>query len=260
MWVLGGPPLWKYREACGIFYARSIHVNNIRMSVLLVAGIVFLFSSCASRPVPRKFQAEHAVPGLSEDEAAITEAAENLLGRKPDSTVVINGKTFTLDCIGTVRAVFYSQGLDLARDFPAYSGNGVKRLYETLKAQNLLHKNTPRPGDLIFWNNTYDANDDGNLTNDPLTHAAVVLKVEDDGTIHYVHSHVRRGIITEVMNLRRPREYRDEAGKVINNALALGSGISRADNPPHWLSGDLWNSFGRVLTKKDYFAPDSRKL
>ena len=227
---------------------------------LLAAGMIFLFISCAARPVPRKFDNRQPAPAKSvsraEGEEAIAEAAENLLGKMPGSTVVVNGKTFTLDCIGTVRAIFYAMRLDVARDFPLYSQNGVKRLYETLKAQNLLHKNSPRPGDVVFWDNTYDANGDGNLTNDPLTHAAVVLKVEEDGTIHYVHSHVRRGVIVEVMNLRRPRDYRDAAGKIINNALALGSGISRADNPPRWLSGDLWNIFGSVLAKKNYFIAE----
>ena len=38
------------------------------------------------------------------------------------------------------------------------------------------HRKVPRPGDLAFFDDTYDANHDGR-TNDPLTHVAVVLSV-----------------------------------------------------------------------------------
>jgi hypothetical protein len=238
---------------------------------ILVAGLCILAQACASRPVPQKFQAPReaergtGVPeggktvSASENEKRIRAAVEKLLGRKADSAVVINGKNFTLDCTGTVRAVFYSLQLDVARDFPQFSGNGVKRLYETLRRQNLLHREVyPQPGDIIFWDNTYDMNNDGNRNNDPLTHAGIVVGVEEDGTIHYVHSHVRQGIVIEVMNLRSPRDYYNSAGKIINTALALGSGISRPKNPEHWLSGDLWNSFGSVFANEDYFLIDKR--
>jgi hypothetical protein len=248
---------------------RSVQpLRKIRRFTILLAGLCFFLASCASRPLPRKFQdagqstsfsQNKQAVSLSEDQERLRAAAEKLLGQPPESVVVVNGRNFTLDCIGTVQAVFFSLHMDVARDFPRYSGNGVKRLYETLKQQNLLHKDSyPRTGDVIFWDNTYDANDDGDLTNDPLTHAGVVLTVEEDGTIHYVHSHVLRGVIIEVMNLLRPGDYYDEAGKNINSALAMGSGISRPKNPTHWLSGDLWKSFGGVLGKKDYFFVDPR--
>jgi hypothetical protein len=242
-------------------------LRKIGWFTIVSAGICLLSVSCASRPVPQKFlsprqdipvRGGHRV-SLSDDEKNLRAAAENILGKAPESAVVVNGKTFTLDCIGAVQAVFFGVRLDVAKDFPRYSGNGVKRLYQTLKDRNLLHQNTyPRTGDVIFWDNTYDANGDGNLTNDPLTHAGVVLEVEEDGTIHYLHSHYRRGVIIEVMNLLRPADYYDTAGKKINSALAMGSGITRPKNPDRWLSGDLWKSFGTILDTKDYFFVDLR--
>jgi hypothetical protein len=42
------------------------------------------------------------------------------------------------------------------------------------------------------------------------------------------------------------------------DALALGSGISKAKNSPHWLSGDLWNCFGDVLREKSYYVVANR--
>jgi hypothetical protein len=167
----------------------------------------------------------------------------------------VNGRTFVLDCIGTVSALFYGMNIDVQADFPRYSGNGVRRLYMSLAALHALHGDLyPRPGDIIFWNNTWDANGNGDLTDDPMTHAAVVLSVDDDGTIHYVHEHVTKGVVVEVMNLVHPRDYYDPQGRIINNAIALNSGISRKNNPPHWTSGDLWDSFGDILRVRGHFA------
>jgi hypothetical protein len=192
---------------------------------------------------------------LSREEAAVLASAETLIGRAPESRVTVNGRTFVLDCIGTVSAIFYGVNIDIQKDFPRYSGNGVSRLYQSLQARGVLHTDrTPRPGDVIFWDNTWDSNGNGIMGDDPRTHAGVVVGVDDDGTIRYVHEHVRRGVVVEVMNLRHPGDYYDSRGKVINNAIALGSGISRKDNPAHWVAGDLWNSFGDVLRIRRQFA------
>ncbi|GEM_PF-854708 len=197
--------------------------------------------------------ARGAAPGP--DERAVVSSAEALLGRPPEDRVRVNGRVFTLDCIGTVGAIYYRLSLDVTKDFPFLPGNGVGRLHESLRRREAIHFDAyPRPGDIIFWDNTWDADGDGDRTNDPLTHAGVVLEVDPDGTIRYVHAHHRRGVVVEVMNLLEPAKNRDRKGKTINSPLALGSGVSRRDNPRHWLSGDLWNSFGDILREKEYYA------
>jgi hypothetical protein len=191
---------------------------------------------------------------LSADEKAVLASANTLLGQPPDARVNVNGRAFTLDCIGTVSAIYYGVNVDLQRDFSRYDGNGVNRLYQSLKALKGLHRDQyPRPGDVIFWDNTWDANGDGNHANDPRTHAGVVIAVDDDGTIHYEHEHIRKGVIVETMNLLHPDDYYDSRGRIINNALAMNSGISRKDNPAHWTSGSLFNAFGDVLRNKRYY-------
>jgi hypothetical protein len=191
---------------------------------------------------------------LSEDEAAVLVSASELLGYPPNAKVVINGRTFILDCIGTVSAIYFKLGIDVQKDFGKYEGNGVARLYLSLAARGALHQDKlPRPGDVIVWDNTWDANGDGDLGDDPYTHAGIVVSVAEDGTVRYVHEHVRRGVIVEAMNLFQPGAYYGGDGSIINNALALGSGISRADNPPHWTSGDLFEAFGDVLREKAHF-------
>ena len=191
---------------------------------------------------------------LSEDQLLVLDPAFGLLGKPPDCPVTINGKHFKLDCIGTISAIFYEVGIDVTKDFNRYTGNGVGRLYKSLNDKGALHKDRfPKPADVIFWNNTWDANNDGNYDNDPTTHAAMVLFVEDDGTIHYVHEHVRKGVIVERMNLYLPEMYKTDFGKILNNAMALGSYFGNPNNPEHWLSGDLWYEFGGVLKVKDHY-------
>jgi len=242
----------------------------------IVVSVAVALAGCSSAPAVKKQTPRNAAPEkprdeepgryrsadalvrpLSQEEKDVIASAKLLVGQPPEAKVLVNGRTFVLDCIGTVAAVYYRLGIDVTKDFGKYNGNGVGRFYQSLKARNALHRDViPRPGDAIIWDNTWDANGDGNLTNDPRTHAAVVVAVEEDGTIHYVHEHVRRGVIVEVMNLKRPRDYQDEKGKMINSPLALVSGTGRG-RPEHWLAGDLLDAFGDVLREKTYFRVSS---
>jgi hypothetical protein len=191
----------------------------------------------------------------TQEEKEVIASAKTLIGQPPESQVKVKDRTFVLDCIGTVSAIFYGMNIDVQRDFARYSGNGVSRLYQSLKVLKVLHRDVyPRPGDVIFWDNTWDANGDGILTDDPRTHAGIVLAVDPDGTIHYVHEHVIKGVTVEVMNLRHPRDYYNPQGRVINNALAMNSGISRRNNPEHWVAGDLFDSFGDILRARRHFS------
>jgi len=253
------------------------HSRGIRAALLLLAGISLIsLAGCASMmralsdqtrlddpygppDPPRAESAPYRTPEavsapLSPAEKAVIASADTLIGMAPESRVVVNGRTFVLDCIGTVSAIFYGMDIDVQKDFRRYRGDGVSRLYQSLAVRDALHRDRlPRPGDVVFWDNTWDANGDGRLDDDPLTHAGVVMSVDPDGTIRYVHEHIIKGVTVESMNLRRPRDYYDPLGRIINNAMAMNSGISRRNNPPHWTSGDLWNSFGDVLRVRKYF-------
>jgi hypothetical protein len=187
------------------------------------------------------------------DELAVIASAKTLVGQPPDAHVVVNGKPFILDCIGTVRAIYYKLYIDVAKDFDRFPGNGVNRLYMSLREKKVLHGDKrPRPGDVVIWDNTYDANQDGDRTDDLRTHAGVVLAVDDDGTIYYAHEHLRKGVIIEVMNLEQPTMSKSASGKLINSPLAMAAapGQPRAERS---LSGDLFKRFGDVLRLKDYF-------
>jgi hypothetical protein len=176
----------------------------------------------------------------------LLDVASLLEGKKTYSKEIVGGKEFTLDCIGTVSAIFYGIGIDITTDFNKYNGNGVSRLYNSLKDKNCVYKNRmPKVGDVIFWDNTWDKNGDGKPGNDELTHAGIVVKAEPDGNISYIHANYVFGIVVENMNLNDPATYKDESGKIINSILGLGASPSK--HQPHWLSGDLFREYGIVL-------------
>jgi surface antigen len=192
---------------------------------------------------------------LSELQARVLVASHNLLGTKPNANVTIRGRTYVCDCIGTVAAIFYDAGIDIWTDLGAGPGwaGGVDTLYEILEARDTLHRNLlPAVGDVVFWDDTYDSNGDGTIGNDPKTHVGIVVKVEKDGTIHYLHENYYTGIVVERMNLFRPEVHRDPVtGKLLNSPMYDGSYAGNPNNPENWLAGDLWNKFGGVLRLVD---------
>ncbi len=241
-------------------------------AVLSTALFAFLLSACASGPAagdasgPAKeassvgteatIEAEVArlSGGAENPEAArmaafrekIVTVANGVIGVKyGQKGVTVAGKTFTMDCIGTVSALYWGAGVDITADFGKYDGNGVSQLYQSLRDRKALREGkAPEVGDVVFWDNTWDRNEDGVFGNDPLTHAGVVVKVDPDGTAHYVHANVFKGVTIEFMNLDDPSTNRNADGKVINSGLYMGSYQGNPKNPPRWTSGDLWKVYG----------------
>ena len=149
-----------------------------------------------------------------------------------------------MDCTGAVLAIYYYAGIDLTRDFNKYKGNGVTRLYRSLESEDLLYETQlPVTGDIIFWDNTYDRNEDGQW-NDSLTHVGMVMNTSRDGTIEYVHLNYRKGIIIEHMNLRKSDVHQQlEKGhiRIVNSPMRMKQ--AGKDHPQNWLAGQLYKTF-----------------
>jgi hypothetical protein len=220
--------------------------TGLRLALVPILALVMLLSSCASaprrspdQPPPARATEDPAVVSLR---AALVEGARSVVGKKE---LVVRGRRFTMDCTGVVLAVYWYAGIDLARDFGRYSGNGVTRIFRSLEREGLLY-DTSRPlvGDIVFWDNTYDSDDDGQW-DDSLTHVGMVTDVSRDGTIAYVHHNVRAGIVIEYMNLRHPdAENRTVWGRVriLNSPLRLAE--RGRPHPPRWLAGQLYRILG----------------
>jgi len=181
-----------------------------------------------------------AESGLSPIQVAVIAAAREVL--ETQSTVV-GDTTYSYDCTGTILTVYARAGIFLADLFPSYSGNGVQRLHAIAVDYGLIQSYLlPEPGDLIFWDNTYDRNGDGEW-NDELTHAGLVLSVAKDGTVEYLHHNYRRGIVTASMNLLDPDAYKVD-GEEKNSPMRMAS--QRATRPDEWLSSHLFRDFASM--------------
>ena len=110
-----------------------------------------------------------------------------------------------MDCSGVIRAIYFKAGIDLAQDFNKHNGGGTQRIHETLRYKGLIYKPAiPVPGDILFWDNTYDANHNGR-SDDMLSHIGMVVSSDKkSGNITYVHHHEKKGIVFEKMNLLHP--------------------------------------------------------
>jgi hypothetical protein len=223
-------------------------IGKLRLSWLLPGVVMFhVLSSCATfdaqprqRPAARPHLSSSAEVARVQEKLA--EGGRYVLGR---NELVIRGRRFNMDCTGTVLAIYYYAGIDLSRDFDRYSGGGVMRLYQSLDTQGLVYETrTPVTGDIIFWDNTYDRNGDGQW-NDPLTHVGMVMAGSGDGTIEYVHLNYRRGIIIEYMNLNNPNVHESlEQGavKIVNSPIRMKQ--AGKPHPERWLSSQLYRGFG----------------
>ena len=89
------------------------------------------------------------------------------------------------DCTGLVRAVYEDSGVELM-GAGVRGDNGVTALYRLAFERSALHTQSPAPGDLVFFRETYDRNRDGQH-NDGLTHVGVVENVDGGGTVTFVH-------------------------------------------------------------------------
>jgi len=155
----------------------------------------------------------------------------------------LDGRRLPTDCSGYVRALYARAGVDLFSE-GRRADNGVRAIVRWVEIHGVLHRQkVPDPGDLVFFDNSYDRNGDGRL-NDPLTHVGLVEEVLADGTALIVHA-TNHGIVREPMNLLRPHQTAGEDGRTINAPLRRKG---RSDSPytPHLMS-ELFAGFGRVL-------------
>jgi len=163
------------------------------------------------------------------------------------SVIELNGQRIAYDCAGVARAIYLAHGIDLYEGRRADSeASGVRTIYAHLSANGLIHRG-PRasPGDLVFFDNTWDANSDG-LINDALTHVGVVERTEPDGTVVFI-SRVARSIERHRMNLTEPGVHRTVGGRILNDYLRRKHPLDGRD--PGRLTSDLFAAFGTRLAE-----------
>ena len=174
---------------------------------------------------------------------AIVQSAKRLVGAK---TVHSKGRRIAYDCAGVTRAIFLEHGIDLYDStIQDRTANGVRLIYAHLRQHGSLHQGPAvHPGDLVFFDNTWDFNGDG-ILNDPLTHVGVVERVEADGTVVFI-SRVADAIERYHMNLALPHVHKTAEGRVLNDYIRRKQPTD-PDNMGH-LTGELFTFYGTRLS------------
>ena len=231
------------------FIERLEHVLILRVQTRVIASllaliVLLLLSSCKTAPdiidtdpPPLKIANSQK---LSKTQQLLVEKAHQIIGVEE---LFVNNRSFSMDCSGTVMAIYWYAGIDLAEAFPSYTGGGTERIYKYLRDKDLLYKTElPKPGDIIFWDNTFDKNDNGK-PDDYLTHMGMVVSIDNKGNIDYIHENYRKGIILAKMNLYKPDDYYEiiDGEKIIlNDPMRMRGSPDSKD----WLSSQLYTDFG----------------
>jgi hypothetical protein len=169
---------------------------------------------------------------------AIVRTAAKLVGTK---TIKSNGRRIAYDCAGVTRAVFLAHGIDLYDGEPGDSdANGVRIIHAHIQQQGTFHRGpVARPGDLVFFHNTWDYNGDGKV-NDPLTHVGIVERQEPNGTVIFI-SRVADAIERYHLNLSLPHVHKSVDGRILNDYLRRRDVSDQADT--NYLTGELFAQF-----------------
>lgn len=179
-------------------------------------------------------------PGTAKQQA-IGRTAARLVGAR---TIQTGDRLISYDCAGVTRAVYLSHGYDLYEGTVGIgAANGVRLIYEHVRQYGRIHRGPAvRPGDLVFFDNTWDFNEDGKL-NDPLTHVGIVEEVERDGTVVFI-SRVSNAIARYRMNLHAPNAFRDADGRILNDYLRRKKPAD--PQATGYLTGQLFTGFGTL--------------
>ncbi len=141
------------------------------------------------------------------------------------------------DCTGLVRLAYESAGIRLMDGAGVRGDNGVTAIYRKARSRGALHRGRPKPGDLVFFRETYDRNRDGRR-NDGLTHVGVVERVEASGQVTIIHRG-GKGVARTRMDLRHPKLHRARrGGAVVNDYLRQASRKHRA-----YVTGELFAGY-----------------
>jgi len=160
-----------------------------------------------------------------------------------------------IDCSTFVRSAYRAAGIDLYSE-ASPRDNGVQAIRRYVRRHGRLHRRRqPAPGDLVFFDNSYDRNRN-RLLDDRLTHLGIVEEVLADGTTLVLHS-TNHGVVREPMNLRRQHTRTDRGGEPINAVLRRRTSHD-APGTPHFMS-ELFAGFGTVFGAEHLAQPVARR-
>jgi probable lipoprotein NlpC len=210
-------------------------VMGVRQPTAL-ALLALLGPACASVQAPGS-------PGEDLPSRLVSRAEADLGQSGP---FVVGDERFLADCSGYVASVYEAEGIPLRRlevQAAPRETSGVAAAYQAVLAYGVVFGGGgewPRPGDLVFFHDTYDRNRNGDQ-DDPFTHMGIVERVEG-GSVTFLHRG-GRGVARGTLTLDRPDQVRDGDGRELNTVLR--DKHPRIAGAPA-LAGELFQGYGRI--------------
>jgi len=240
------------------------HIRPRAVTVFVAAAALF-GTACggahpvqrADRPMPRPSagpapgpRPPPPPPGLlaalpEPTRSRLVATAGRWLGRRGPFTAA--GRSFRADCSGYVEAVYESHGIpirDIVALRPSREGSAAVALHRAVRELGVLYgaEREPLPGDLVFFEHTYDRNRNREA-DDGVTHAGLVEEVLPNGAVVFLHRG-SRGVARGRLHLGAPGRQRGEDGAPLNTPLRAAA---RGDpGSTRTLAGQLFAGFGRI--------------
>lgn len=148
------------------------------------------------------------------------------------------GQRFTRDCSGTANAIFAEAGHPLKDYLIKVSKPGMNGTALLHAASTPVANGKVLPGDFVFFNNTYDRNNNGK-SDDVLTHVGIVTAVDQkSGEVKFVHYNTWKDkIVEERLNIKQP---------ALGDLNIILRWPSKNDPQQDRYAGQLIHSFGRA--------------
>lgn len=210
---------WQKTEKVGKKSAKSSAKEPATKAPAKPASTPMRVAAVAKDPVP-------AAPASRDLRAeAVANGKAILAGTSP--------KPKQQDCSGFVKTAYERAGyaLEVKPEHQQGTRSLAEMLYRQAKAEGRSHKETPKPGDLAFFKNTYGAMDGR------VTHVAMVESVAGDGTVTLIH-HMGGRYRRSPMNLGIPHE-------PLKNGYFRKRTTQSANEPV--LAGELFVAYARPV-------------
>lgn len=161
-----------------------------------------------------------------------------------DTKIMYQGKYYDFDCSGFVRFVILSStGIDIDKSLPFFTTSKTIDYYNFFKSLGAIKKyGSVKPGDLIFFDNTYDRNSNKKL-DDRLTHIGIVIGI-DKNTDSIVFADKSKGkpVTLKMINLSKPNTH-----KITINGIDYEiNSYVRDDKYYKFLSSQVFMGFGDI--------------
>ncbi len=172
------------------------------------------------------------------EQVAVDQAVESTPSTTEDSAVQ------TVDYAPTAADYVYTTLRANDLDLGEGAKDNIPTLYRACRSQGqVYHTSRPDIGDVVFFHNTYDANNDGR-NNNWYTLVGIVEKVHRDGTVEFL-THRGNGVETLRLNLDQLDRETGSGGQIINSKLRTPT----TDDAPftQYLSGQLFAGYCNVL-------------